>query len=188
MRMEVHEFLRRRTVIYGEAGSGKTRLLADILAGLRAVLNPFDITVVDLAPERIGEVGGPLTVYADTSGIRYLRPARIYAPRLMACNAEDLRRYVALNVEEARKHLQAYSSSPTAVLAVNDATIFLHGAEVNELISYAAKASTFVATAYYGEKLSEDYGTGLSTLERRRVEELLKHVDVRLRLNSDLKA
>ncbi|MEM2872267.1 MAG: hypothetical protein QXH52_00305 [Candidatus Caldarchaeum sp.] len=183
--MEVDKFLRRRTVIYGEAGSGKTRLLAHLLSRLKAVLNPLDITVVDIAPERIGEVGGPLTVYADMSGMRYLRPGRVYAPRLMACNAEDLRRYVTLNVEEARKCLQAYASNPTPVLAVNDATIFLHGAEVNELLGYAAKASTFMATAYYGEKLSEDYGTGLSSSERSRVEELLKHVDVRLRLNSD---
>ncbi|MEM1949882.1 MAG: hypothetical protein QXY50_05385 [Candidatus Caldarchaeum sp.] len=74
--MEVDKFLRRRTVIYGEAGSGKTRLLAHLLSRLKAVLNPLDITVVDIAPEKVGEVGGPLTMYADMSGIRYLRPAR----------------------------------------------------------------------------------------------------------------
>ncbi|MDW7977275.1 MAG: hypothetical protein RMK31_03380 [Candidatus Caldarchaeum sp.] len=183
--MDAAPLLSKKTLIYGEAGSGKTKLLAQMLAELTKFIDKSEFTVVDLAPPRIGDVGGPLSDYLPTENMRYLRPHKIYAPRLMACNPEDLRRYVAHNVEEARKCLQTYAATPTKLLAVNDATIFLHGGDVSELLAYAGMAQTFIATAYYGEKLSEDFGTGLSASEKRKVEELLKHVDVKVRLNSE---
>lgn len=178
-----HELLGRRTVIYGEAGSGKTLLLARLLEELVKLVEGPEITVIDLAPSRIAGVGGTLTDYMSLSGLRYLRPGRIYAPRLMACNAEDLHRYVRHNVEEARQLFETYAEKPTKHLAVNDLTIYLHGADVDELQRYIVSAETFIATAYYGTRLDQDYGTGLSRLEKTRVEELLRRVDKTILIN-----
>ncbi len=184
MMVEAGKLLNKRTIIYGEAGSGKTKLLAKLLKEFSNILSPSEITIIDLAPPKIGGIGGPLTQYIDVKGFVYLRPEYVYAPRLMSCNAEELRRYVSINVELGRKCFQIYLTNPTKLLAVNDVTIFLHGADVEELMEFVAKANTFIATAYYGEKLMQDFGTGLSSKERESVERLLKHFDVTVRLNS----
>ncbi|MEM1946463.1 MAG: hypothetical protein QW614_00785 [Candidatus Caldarchaeum sp.] len=185
MKVGVESLLRKRTIIYGEAGSGKTRLLAELLNMLSKLLPPSQITIIDLAPDRLGNIGGPVTQYTDVTVFRYLRPLKVYAPRLMASNAEDVLRYAGHNVEEARKCFRLFAASPTKLLAVNDLTIFLHGAEAEELTEYLDMAETFIATAYYGQSLAEDYGTGLSAKERERVERLLALVDVKVRLNSE---
>ncbi|MEM4342456.1 MAG: hypothetical protein QXF97_07920 [Candidatus Caldarchaeum sp.] len=182
--MNTEELLGKRTLIIGEAGSGKTSLLAQILHSLLTKLGPCSITVIDLAPPRIMDVGGPLTDHMKVDGLHYKRPPNVYAPRLMACNAEELKKYVHSNLETAKRLFNEFIQNPTPVLAVNDVTIFLHGADAAELLAYVEKASTFIATAYYGAKLSEDFGTGLSASERRKVEELTKHVDIVINLNS----
>ncbi|MEM4280624.1 MAG: DUF87 domain-containing protein [Candidatus Caldarchaeum sp.] len=184
MSIDVESLLSKRTIIYGEAGTGKTRLLATLLNNLSKHLNPAEITVIDLAPQKLGDIGGYITQYIDVGVFRYCRPSKVYAPRLMACNADDVLRYVSHNVAEARKCFKTYAANPTRLLAVNDLTIFLHGAEVEELIEYVGKSETFVATAYYGRRLAEDYGTGLSSKEKERVERLLTLMDIKVRLNS----
>lgn len=181
--IEARELLGRRTIIYGEAGSGKTRLLARLLEELKQLVGDRDITVIDLAPGGVAGVGRALTDFMELGGVRYLRPSRVYAPRLMACNADDLHRYVRHNVEEANILLRAYVDQPTKHLAINDLTIYLHGADVDELEKYIAPAETFIATAYYGHRLDQDYGTDLSRLERMRVEKLLRRVDRAILIN-----
>ncbi|BAJ51344.1 conserved hypothetical protein [Candidatus Caldarchaeum subterraneum] len=182
--MNPEELLGKRTLIIGEAGSGKTSLLAQVLQNLLTKLGPCSITVIDLAPPRIMDVGGPLTEHMRVDGLHYKRPPNIYAPRLMACNAEELKKYVHSNLETAKRLFNEFIQNPTPVLAVNDVTIFLHGAEAAELLAYVEKASTFIATAYYGTRLAEDFGTGLTESEKRRVEELSKHVNIVINLNS----
>jgi serine kinase of HPr protein (carbohydrate metabolism regulator) len=181
--IEARELLGRRTIIYGEAGSGKTRLLARLLEELKQLVGDRDITVIDLAPGGVAGVGRALTDFMELGGVRYLRPSRVYAPRLMACNADDLHRHVRHNVEEANILLRAYFDQPTKHLAINDLTIYLHGADVDELENYIAPAETFIATAYYGHRLDQDYGTDLSRLERLRVEKLLRRVDRAILIN-----
>uniref|UniRef100_A0A7C5Y745 Helicase HerA central domain-containing protein n=1 Tax=Caldiarchaeum subterraneum TaxID=311458 RepID=A0A7C5Y745_CALS0 len=182
--MNVDQFVGKKTLIVGEAGSGKTRLLAQLLKELIGISEPSQISVIDLAPEKISGIGGPLSLYGDFSNVKYYRPERVYAPRLMACNAEDVKRYAESNAKLAREQFQKYLRNPTKMLAVNDITIFLHAAEVEELLQYIQKASTFVATAYMGEKLVEDFGTGLSQTEKSKLTKLIEKVDQVIRLNS----
>lgn len=183
--MKVDELVGRKTVIVGEAGTGKTKLLAEILKELSTFFGPSEITVIDLAPERISGIGGPLSLYIDVSAFHYLRPMRVYAPRLMACNAEDLLRYAAHNAESARKLFDEYRRIGSTVLAVNDLTIFLHSGEVEELLKTVQRAKTFLATAYMGERLSEDFGTGLTRREKEKLNKFLEFVDNVIRLNSN---
>lgn len=183
--MKAAELVGKKTVIVGEAGAGKTKLLAEFLREFLRLFGRCKITVIDLAPEKIAGIGGPLNIHLDLSGFHYLRPGLVYAPRLMACNAEDVLRYAKHNAEQARKLFEIYLQGPTEVLAVNDLTIYLHAGEVEEIIDIARRANTFVATAYQGERLSEDFGTGISMRERQKLEKFLEHVDNVIRLNSE---
>ncbi|MCX8201693.1 MAG: hypothetical protein RMI43_06695 [Candidatus Caldarchaeum sp.] len=182
--MNVQELLGKKTIIIGETGTGKTKLLAEILGKLCGLLGPSKITVIDLAPEKIRGTGGPLTLYIDTTPFHYLRPAVVYAPRLMACNAEDVIRYAKHNAEKSKELFEKYLQRPTELLAINDMTIYLHAGETDQLIKVVEKAATFLATAYYGEKLADDFGTGLSRLEKEKLEIILEKVDNVVRLNS----
>ncbi|MCS7110429.1 MAG: hypothetical protein NZ956_03045 [Candidatus Caldarchaeum sp.] len=182
--MNIPELLGKKTVIVGEAGTGKTKLLAEILGKLYRLLGPCKITVIDLAPEKISGIGGPLTHHIDTTAFHYLRPDVVYAPRLMACNAEDVIKYATHNAEKSKELFEQYLKRPTEVLAVNDMTIYLHAGETDQLIKVFEKAATFLATAYYGEKLAHDFGTGLSRREKEKLEKILEKVDNVVRLNS----
>jgi len=179
---DAESLIGRKTVIVGDVGAGKTRLLTEILTHFREKGLTTQITVVDLAPPKMGRVGGPITEYVSAEGLRYLRPTRIYAPRLQACNSDDVLRYVSHNVTPSRVLLEQFTSAPTKILMINDLTIFLHGSTLEELLNVLEKAETFVGTAYYGMTLDEDYGTGISAKERRLVEEMLRLMDRTIRL------
>jgi len=180
--VELREVLGRKTLIIGEAGAGKSRMLVDILNTLRHNGYASQVTVIDLAPPKLGNIGGPLTLHTNVDDIRYLRPEHVYAPRLQACNADDLRRYVEHNVSQARLLFDVYLRETSSVLMMNDLTIFLHGGTLQELLDVIGRAGTFVGTAYYGTALTEDYGTSLTARERRLVEGLMASVDSTVRL------
>ena len=171
------DILGRRTLIYGDVGVGKSQLLAEIIGQLMEKGYGEEITVVDMAPKKIGKAGGEITMYLDVVGLRYLRPSHIYAPRLQACNPDDLGRYVKANVESLDKLLEKYKIAPTRVLAVNDVSIYLQGRTAAQLIEVLKLSETFIGSCYYGHSLDEDYGTGVSAWERRQVEELIRWVD-----------
>ncbi|HID04987.1 MAG TPA: hypothetical protein EYH45_01825 [Candidatus Caldiarchaeum subterraneum] len=172
--VEVNELLGRRTLIVGEAGSGKTKLLSEIVETLRNMGYGGEVTVIDLAPPKMGRVGGSLDEYIDVGGLNYLKPSLVYAPRRQACNPDDLLRYVNHNLQQARGLFRRYLEKPTRILAVNDLTIHLQGGEVDEVKEIINKAETFIATAYKGEALQEDYGTGVTKAEREKLGEVTK--------------
>ncbi|MGQ9479576.1 MAG: helicase HerA domain-containing protein [Thermoproteota archaeon] len=175
----VEEIIGRRTVIYGEVGSGKTRLLQNLIVRLVEAGFSGKVTVIDTAPSRINGVGGPISI---CPGVRYLRPQVVFAPRLQSQSAEQVLRYVKINVERIRPLLVEYLRDPTPVLAINDLTIFLQGGDLEELLNVINHAETFIGTAYYGRSLDEDYGSGVSERERRLTLSLLKAVDNRIML------
>lgn len=180
--LALEQVLGKKTLIYGEVGVGKTRLLARLMEMLVQRGFGESITIVDMAPKRIGEAGGEVTEYLDVSGLRYLRPSMVYAPRLQACNSEDVLRYVSHNVKAAEELLQIYYSSPTDILAVNDVSIYLQGRDSESIMKYVFLARTFLGTCYYGLRLEEDYGSGVSRWERMQVEKLLNMMDNKVRL------
>ncbi len=172
------EILGLKTLIIGEVGTGKTRVLAELLEQLVAEGHAREMTVIDLAPPRMGKIGGTLTEYTKLpSETVYLRPDRIYAPRTQACNLDDVIRYAKHNAENARILFKQYMENPRPLLAINDLTIFLHAGELDELLNIIRISRTFIGTAYYGSSLAEDYGSGISRRERLLVEELKHHMD-----------
>ena len=178
------EVIHKKVLILGEAGSGKTRLAANVLQELMTLVDPEKITVLDLAPERVGEIGGKLTDHAKSIfGVNYLSPRNVYTPRLVATSAEQVLHYAELNRKIMEPLLKEFIRNPTEILAINDVTMYLHLGELETILKCARLAKTFLATAYYGSRLIEDLGTGISSRERQLTDKLAAFMDLVVKID-----
>ncbi len=176
--MDFGGWLGRRTLIVGEAGSGKTRVLASFLDYLLERVPSREITVIDMAPRRVKGVGGLLEDYTPSVWrVRYLRPWKITPPRLTGRTSEEVKRYAWENREALEPLLEEYLSKPTPTLLINDITIYLHAGSTERIKQMITHASTFAATAYKGIRLQDDKGSSISRREREELERLVELMD-----------
>ena len=177
------DVLDKKVLILGEVGSGKTKLAARLIQELMQLVGPKEITVIDLAPERKGIVGGKLIDYADLIGkVKYLSPEKVYTPRLSGSSREEVLRYAKLNKETMKPLLKEFIANPTRALIVNDVTLYLHLGKLETVLKCASLARTFLVTAYYGSRLAEDLGTGISRRERQLIDELATFMDLVIKI------
>jgi len=178
------EILGKKVLILGEAGSGKTKLAAQLLRELMTLVNPKEITVIDLAPQRVGEIGGKLTDYVNVnSRVRYLSPENVYTPRLAGASPKQVLHYAELNRKNMEPLLNRFIRNVTEVLVLNDVTLYLHLGKLETVLECVRLANTFLATAYYGSKLAEDLGTGISEKEKQLTDKLAASMDLTLKIN-----
>ncbi len=176
--LEVRRLLGKRTLIVGEVGTGKSHLLARILDEMVEVLDPRDITVIDMAPFRFSEIGGKLRDLTDSvNRVRYMTDDGISPPRLAGRDAAEVIMLAERNATLIKPLLLDYLERPTRILLVNDLTIYLHAGDPSLLEEVLGAAETFVATCYEGERLSDDKGSGITAIERARLSELKGKVD-----------
>ena len=176
--LEVDRLLGKKTLIVGEAGTGKSHLLARILEKMVEVLDPKEITLIDMAPFRFSGIGGKLRDLTDSVGrVRYLTDDGIAPPRLLGRNAAEVLRLAERNASLIGPLLIEYLKRPTRVLLVNDVTVYLHAGDLSLLWRVLEAAETFVATCYEGRRLSDDRGSGITEIERKRLAELKGRVD-----------
>lgn len=164
-----------KMLIVGEIGAGKTRLTKMLVETLASLGLSKEITVIDMAPAYKG-VGLPLEV----SGVRVLRPEKLYAPRLMGRSCDEVWRYARLNETLTRPLLEKYLRDPTPILVINDLTIYLHAGDPSLLYRAVDTATLFIGNAYYGTRLRDE--CGLWEREKRLVEDLMARVDMVCRL------
>jgi hypothetical protein len=178
------DVLGKKVLILGEAGSGKTRLVAKLFQELIALISPEEITVIDLAPRRAGAIGGKLTDYVDVSSVvRYLSPKNVYTPRLSGQSPEQVLHYAQLNRENMEPLLNTFIQNPTKVLIMNDVTLYLHLGKLETVLGCVRLANTFLVTAYYGSKLANDLGMGISAKEKQLTDNLARFVDLTIRID-----
>lgn len=178
MRLKLDDVLGKKVLIVGEAGTGKTILLVRLLeeANVRGLSN--EMTLIDLAPKRIGEFGGRVTDYLHQLGnTRLLVPAKVFAPRLSGKTREEVLLLAEKNREVIEPLLKELINKPTRMLFINDLTIYLHAGEPELLEKCIEVSETFVGTAYYGTKLQDDKGSGITFRERMLTERMMKKVD-----------
>lgn len=188
VRLKAKDILSKRVLILGEVGSGKTRMVAELLRELMLLLDPKEITVIDMAPQKIGEVGGKLLAHVDlVNGLRYLSPEKVYAPRLLGVSRKQILEYADLNKRAIGPLLDEFIQKSTKALIINDITLYLHAGKLKKIRDCVKLAKTFLASAYYGSKLAEDRRTGISLRERQMVEKLAAHMDQVLKINSLLR-
>lgn len=179
MRLKGRDIIGKKVLILGEVGSGKTKLAANLLGELTTLIDPANITIVDLAPERIGEIGGKITDYVKlASRVRYLSPRNVHTPRLTGTSSEEVLRYAELNRKTMKKILEEFIQNVSEVLVLNDVTLYFHLGELETVLECAKLAKTFLATAYYGSTFAGDLGTGISFREKQLTERLANSMDI----------
>ncbi|HIE18972.1 TPA: hypothetical protein EYP75_04520 [Candidatus Bathyarchaeota archaeon] len=179
------EFLGKKVLIIGDVGRGKTRLTRRLL--IEALKKGYGsrITVIDMAPKQVSfnglSVGGKI-LKADESKVRYLNCEDVKTPRLSARSPNELRKLAEHNRRILEKLLERFIASPTQILFINDVSLYLQGGNFDLLWSALEKADTAIINGYYGEKLQDDLGTGLSERERRLIKKLAAKIDVLVQL------
>ncbi|MDH7556479.1 MAG: helicase HerA domain-containing protein [Candidatus Methanosuratincola sp.] len=170
----------KKTLIRGDVGKGKTRLLSRLLSEAAESEGAGSITVIDMAPgERsVGErkVGGQLVIPALPVA-RYIAPERVVAPRLEGATAEEVVRLAMRNASALEPCLAQYIASPTPVLFVNDLTIYLQCGKAELLGEAITLAKTFVGAAYWGD-FFDDKGSGINEKERLLLGKLIGLFDI----------
>jgi hypothetical protein len=184
MQLKGKEILGKKVLILGEAGSGKTKLAAQLLRELMMLVNPEEITVIDLAPQRVGEIGGKLTEHVKiNSRVRYFSPENVYTPRLAGASPKQVLHYAELNRKNMKPLLNRFIRNVTEVLVLNDVTLYLHSGKLETVLKCVRLANTLLATAYYGSKLAEDLGTGISSKEKQLTDKLATSMDLTLKIH-----
>lgn len=175
----MEEFLGKKTLLIGEVGTGKTLFLVEFLKFLVENGYSDEVTIIDMAPVRIHGVGGSISEYTDlVLYVRYLKSEKVWAPRLMGRNKEEVLRFAEENRRNIEPLITTYLSNPTRILLVNDLTIYLHAGDISRIIELIDVAETFMATAYEGVRLEDDKGSGITDKERRSLSILKEKVSI----------
>lgn len=181
--MDFQKLLGKKTLIVGDVGSGKTRMLASFLNFLVESGFEREVTLIELAP-RLEEVGRPLEAYTENVfRVRYLKPEKIFPPRLLGSTGEEVLSYAERNYREARRLLSIFSENPSKILLINDLTIFLHFGDPEEILEAIRVCRTFAATAYEGKVLGDDKGSGITMREKRALSRLKPEMDLVIKLS-----
>jgi hypothetical protein len=183
VQLKSREILGKKVLILGEAGSGKTRMAAELLRELMMLVSPEKITVIDFAPQKVGEIGGKVTNYVSLArGVTMFSPPKVYTPRLSGNSPEQVLRYAELNRKNMEPLLDRFIQNATEVLVLNDVTLYLHSGKLETVLRCIELTNTSLATAYYGSRLAEDLGTGISSRERELTEKLVASIDMAIRI------
>lgn len=179
MSVRFKELIGKRTIIKGEAGSGKTRVTEQLVNEALTIFPPSKITIIDLAPPRIfigsSTIGGHMNVPLS---VNYLKPEKIYAPRIEGKTKEEVLEFAKRNAESIEKIFSIFKLSPSPILFINDVTIYLHAGSLERLLEVINLSETFICNAYEGKRLSDDKGSGISEREKSMLRKLEEYMDV----------
>jgi len=166
------EFNDRKTLIVGDVNTGKTARCIAILQQFIAAGRARQITVIDLAPDAVGNVGGKLTV-PGRPGLRYLtRP--IAAPRLTAADEKQAQALARANARSIERLFEGFLAHPSDILFINDASLYLQAGDPSRLLAVIAMAPTVVMNAYMGTSFPD---SALSRREKQMVQLVSRHCD-----------
>lgn len=183
--LDIDKVVGHKTLILGESGTGKTRLIANIVNEFITHGLSSKLTVIDMAPPRTYDIGGRMIDYdlLIKSKVRYFYSDEIRPPRLMAKTSEEAMRIAIKNSKIIDELINKYLIDPTEILVINDVTIYAHAGDTDKLTETIMYPKTFIGTAYEGKKISEDWGSGITMREKQYIAKLLKIVDNVIRLS-----
>lgn len=168
----IESYHARKTLIVGDINSGKTARTLEILRRYLAAGWAPHITVMDLAPEAMGKVGGKMPI-PESKGLRYLT-GPIVPPRLTAGNATQALLLAQENARRIVSLFESFAAHPTDVLFVNDASLYLQAGDLTRLQSVMDIPETVILNAYLGDSFPD---SALTRREKRRVLELMQYCD-----------
>jgi len=176
------DLMGRKTLIIGEAGSGKTSLTARILEEAAGTRSFGEVTAIDMAPPSIVvgglKAGGRLQEFTSAIGaVKYLWDPNIKPPRLSSRTASEVLEAVRRNKAAIDAMLDEYLGNPSPILFVNDVSIYLQAEPYTRLFRAVELAETAVVNGYYGRSIGLNFDTGVSEVERRGMRLLMRRMD-----------
>lgn len=169
---QLNRFLKKMTLLSGEVNSGKTGKTLEILYMFLQDGQGTDIIVLDLAPERVGNVGGKMKLPPYFNGI-YLTDS-ISAPRLSGKNERQIQDLAKKNAAIIESLFRKALTHPQKILFINDATLYLQAGNFTIFSTFLEKFSTVIINAYYGKSFLD---SPLSRQEKKWTKALMKMVD-----------
>lgn len=168
----IEEYIDRRTLIVGDANSGKTGRTQKILQGFLRAGYGKNIAILDLAPDSVSGVGGKMEPPLDEPVV-YLTTS-ISAPRLTGRNENHIRQLAENNSTAIEKLFVKLYQKKKGILFVNDATLYLQAGHFQRFVEILDTASTQIINAYYGSTFTD---SELTRREKNRTEDLMKICD-----------
>ena len=147
--VETAHFKNRRTLILGEVDCGKTHYTEKVLEAFIAEDLAPQTSVLDLAPQRVGRIGGKMTS-ADRPPVLYLTEA-IVAPRVTAKTDQEAEKLALGNAQRIEKLFARFCDSGRRILFINDASLYLQAGSLQKLALLLQMTDTAVINAYYGD-------------------------------------
>jgi hypothetical protein len=174
----------KKTLIYGEANTGKTFYTAKFVQYLleNKEFDYNEISILDFAPKltyfKNLKIGGRIQDYYEDclkcNIINFV--GDIIPPRLKAKNKSEMYSNICNNFKKIHETIEKYNNNPTSVLIINDISLFLHLGSNKYLINTINKSNTFFGNTYYGSSISSKFSKLLSVTERKKVEFLIKNI------------
>ena len=154
------------TLIAGEVNSGKTRLLARLIAAF-ASAGVEPLALMDMAPETTRGIGGKLPPPPGVELRVYAPP--IAAPRLTGQTPAEVLALAQENAARLEEGFADYLAHPATALFINDVSLYLQAGDPKRLYAVLAATPTVVLNGYLGQSLG---GGELGRVEQERMAEL----------------
>lgn len=94
--------------------------------------------------------------------------------------------YADLNKRAISPLLDKFIQKSTKVLIISGITLHPHAGGLRKILDCVKLAKTFLASAYYVFKLTEDRGTRICLREKQKLEKLATYMDPVVEINSSL--
>lgn len=159
MMIQIEAYLGRRTLILGDVNSGKTERTRQILHAFIRAGYAEQLTVLDLSPDPVGNIGGKLQVPAGRPLLHF--SPTIFAPRLSGRNPDEVQRLAFQNARMIEKLFPEIKRRKRKILIINDATLYFHAGDLSRFMALLDTAATQVINAYWGDTFED------STLTQR---------------------
>jgi len=132
------------------------------------------LAVLDLAPEKVGGVGGKIPLSAEErKGLSYLSPL-IIPPRLSGKNPEEVLELARENRKRIDIALEDLKGETPVILIINDVSLYLQTGKVENLNLLLRTIPTAIMNGYYGGYFPEGI---LTEQERHQMECLMGQCD-----------
>jgi len=163
-------FFGLKTLIVGDVNTGKTSYTQLLLLECRGKKT---MVVLDMAPERVKDIGGKMQVPPDPD-IHYFT-TQIYPPRLSAKDDAEALKIAQKNAKAIERDLLTKAESiPAEALIINDVSLYLQAGSPKRLFQVMEKFQTVILNGYWGDTFPEG---DLTRKERENMERLMDHCD-----------
>jgi hypothetical protein len=169
---KLNPYIGKRTLIIGDANTGKTGRALEILQLFLKEGYAKKIAILDMGIESVQGIGGKMKP-PEGEPVLYLT-IPITAPRLMGKDEHHALQLAEENANNIEKLFIKFQQKKREVLFVNDATLYLQAGRLERFIEILNTASTQVINAYYGSAFSD---SKLTRREKKLTEDFMKTCD-----------